>query len=288
MSGHGHVVDKLAISQDGVVPGVAGEIGPHFARQSPRRSVRAAARPRRSLAYCSMLSTICAYPVQRQRCGLRAVAISSREGSGFLSHSPTARIAMPGMQKPHCTPPQRTKDSAICWRWSSSRPSSVVIDLPSALPASSAHERTGLPSTDRAAAALGLGLAAVLGRGDPQIVSQHIQQRQLVVGRQAELRPRPVDLADEFLEKWSVTVATGVGLLKNGCCWTTEVLQSAVGIPPGVKLCLGLQWPTHARRSAGLSFHRSPVWHRSRFCDKQNAVWSAFTRLRRSGRLLRL
>ena len=50
------------------------------------------------------------------------------------------------MQNPHCTPPQRTNDSAICWRCGSSSPSSVVIDLPSAFSALSAHASTGLPS----------------------------------------------------------------------------------------------------------------------------------------------
>ena len=33
---------------------------------------------------------------------------------------------MPGMQKPHCTPPHRENDSAICCRRSSDRPSSVT------------------------------------------------------------------------------------------------------------------------------------------------------------------
>src|SRR5215471_3431900 len=37
---------------------------------------------------------------------------------------------MPGMQKPHCTPPHRENDSAICSRRSSGKPSSVTSVLP--------------------------------------------------------------------------------------------------------------------------------------------------------------
>ena len=58
-------------------------------------------------------------------------------------------MAMPGMQKPHCTPPHWTKESAICLRVSSGKPSSVVTDLPAACWGFIVQERRGLPSISR-------------------------------------------------------------------------------------------------------------------------------------------
>ena len=58
-------------------------------------------------------------------------AISSRVGLGFLSSMALAFMTMPGVQKPHCTPPLTTKASANTSRSCADRPSAVVSDFPS-------------------------------------------------------------------------------------------------------------------------------------------------------------
>ena len=58
-------------------------------------------------------------------------AISSRVGLGFLSSIALAFMTMPGVQKPHCTPPLATKASPKTSRSRADRPSAVVSDLPS-------------------------------------------------------------------------------------------------------------------------------------------------------------
>ena len=92
------------------------------------------ASPRRAAASNSMASKILMYPVQRQRCPVRALAISSRVGEGFLSSRCLAWSANPGIQKPHCSPAAATKQSAINRRSSSLRPSRVD-GLPCPVPA---------------------------------------------------------------------------------------------------------------------------------------------------------
>ncbi len=66
--------------------------------------------------------------------------------SPFLSICALARITIPGMQNPHCRPPHAEKASAKRCRSSSSTPSSVVTDLPSALATSYWHDTVALPS----------------------------------------------------------------------------------------------------------------------------------------------
>ena len=58
-------------------------------------------------------------------------AISSRLGLGFLSSMALAFMTMPGVQKPHWTPPLTTKASPKTSRSRGDRPSAVVSDLPS-------------------------------------------------------------------------------------------------------------------------------------------------------------
>ena len=66
----------------------------------------------------------------------------------FLSICALARITMPGMQKPHCSPPHAAKASANAWRSVSSTPSSVTTDDPSTFSNRCWHETTALPSTN--------------------------------------------------------------------------------------------------------------------------------------------
>src|SRR5215469_10431491 len=46
------------------------------------------------------------YPVQRHRLLLRASRISSSLGSGFVANRCFTVIMKPGVQNPHCAPPQ--------------------------------------------------------------------------------------------------------------------------------------------------------------------------------------
>ena len=66
--------------------------------------------------------------------------------SPFLSICALARMTMPGMQNPHCRPPQAENASANRCRSSSATPSSVVTDLPSALATSYWHDTVAFPS----------------------------------------------------------------------------------------------------------------------------------------------
>src|SRR3954464_4550611 len=53
-----------------------------------------------------MAWNICVYPVQRHRLPLSAWRMSSSFGSGFRSSSAFTVIMKPGVQYPHCAPPQ--------------------------------------------------------------------------------------------------------------------------------------------------------------------------------------
>ena len=64
----------------------------------------------------------------------------------FLSICAFARITIPGMQNPHCSPPQAAKASAKRVRSSSATPSSVVIDFPAARAMGNWQDTWTLPS----------------------------------------------------------------------------------------------------------------------------------------------
>src|SRR5262249_16584511 len=58
-----------------------------------------------------------------------------------------ARATMPGMQKPHCNPPPRTKEREKISLSRSLTPSRVITVLPAARSASTTHETVARPST---------------------------------------------------------------------------------------------------------------------------------------------
>ena len=100
------------------------------------------------------------------------------------------------MQKPHCTPPQRTNESAICWRCSSSSPSSVVIVLPSAFAGDRAHDKTGLPSINTVQQPhWAWGWQPFLGEVVPRKSRSTSSSVKPVVAGQIELNLLAVDLA---------------------------------------------------------------------------------------------
>ena len=65
----------------------------------------------------------------------------------FLSTWAFARITIPGMQKPHCSPPHAANALAYVSRSDSSTPSSVSTDLPTTLASGCWQATTALPST---------------------------------------------------------------------------------------------------------------------------------------------
>ena len=65
----------------------------------------------------------------------------------FLSICAFARTTMPGMQKPHCSPPQAANASANRCRSPASNPSSVTTERPSTLASDVWHATTARPST---------------------------------------------------------------------------------------------------------------------------------------------
>src|SRR5208282_6773484 len=87
-------------------------------------------------------------PVQRQRLPLNAARISSSVGSGFTVSRCFTVIMKPGVQYPHCAPPQSPYAFWIAARLPCSlMPSTVVISGPSQLKASSVQASIGVPST---------------------------------------------------------------------------------------------------------------------------------------------
>src|SRR6476469_8325946 len=73
---------------------------------------------------------------------------SSSVGFGLRSSSAVAEISIPGVQKPHWTPPSsRNARCSGCSSPPSASPSTVVTSLPSACSARYEHELTGLPSS---------------------------------------------------------------------------------------------------------------------------------------------
>src|SRR5438093_210317 len=82
------------------------------------------------------------YPVHRQMLPARPVFIVSRDGFG---PSATAARIIPGVQMPHCAPPNRT--NASCSGCLPPRPSIVVTRLPDTCANGTRHEFTGSPST---------------------------------------------------------------------------------------------------------------------------------------------
>src|SRR5688572_8815712 len=86
------------------------------------------------------------YPVQRQMWPSSAFAIASRSSLLPCSMSDAARTTMPGMQKPHWTPPSSTKASPMVRRRSAGTPSSVTISWPSICSGLRRHDKAGRPS----------------------------------------------------------------------------------------------------------------------------------------------
>ena len=107
-----------------------------------------------------------------------ARAISARVGSGRWSSRCLARSAMPGMQKPHWTPPAAAKARANRSRSESSSPSSVRM---LASRGGGGRHRAGdlgrAVDEGEAAAALPLRRAAVLQRPDAAPLAERLEQR---------------------------------------------------------------------------------------------------------------
>ena len=102
---------------------------------------------RRASAAQAMESTTFLYPVQRQMFPESPSVISWRVGSGFFRTKAAAFMTMPGVQKPHWTPPFTTKPSAKAACSAGLRPSTVVRLLPSTSFIFMRQLRRGLPST---------------------------------------------------------------------------------------------------------------------------------------------
>ena len=136
------------VDRDDVGAGVVGEVqrGVQHARargcRRRSRGRRAPARPPRTwrptppiAARRAPARTSCPWPPPRWRRGSSRSRCSGRGGrrgaapspsrsrsAPFLSICALARITMPGMQNPHCRPPQAANASAKRWRSSSSTP----------------------------------------------------------------------------------------------------------------------------------------------------------------------
>src|SRR3954447_16792014 len=111
----------------------------HFATAGRFRSAAITAR---------MASYIWLYPVHRQRLLLSASRISGSVGSGFSTNNDFTVIMNPGVQYPHCAPPQSPYAFWIAARVPCSlTPSIVVISCPSQLAASNVQDIIATPST---------------------------------------------------------------------------------------------------------------------------------------------
>ncbi len=84
---------------------------------------------------------------------------------------------IPGMQKPHCTPPSSTKASPNTRRMSSGMPSSVTTSWPSICSGLRRQASTGRPSTRTAQQPqAAFGGAAVLGGNDAALLAQDFEE----------------------------------------------------------------------------------------------------------------
>ncbi len=92
-------------------------------------------------------SIIFLYPVHLQRLGVNAFSISPRLGSAFRLMSASACITIPGIQKPHCTPPALTKAVANIVLRYQLIPSSVSTCFPTTSFIFLAHASTALSSS---------------------------------------------------------------------------------------------------------------------------------------------
>ena len=109
------------------------------ARRAPRATRRPPPRPRRRCG-CSR--------VQRQRLPASASRIVARLGASSRSSKATAEHRMPGVQKPHCAAPFRSKASCSgCGRPAPASPSTVRTSRPSTSSTGVMHDRWGAPST---------------------------------------------------------------------------------------------------------------------------------------------
>src|SRR5512137_1299075 len=76
-----------------------------------------------------------------------ASRICARVGSGWRSRRCFAATTMPGMQKPHWSPPAVAKAWAKMCRSRGAKPSSVTTCLPATLPAAMTQDESARPST---------------------------------------------------------------------------------------------------------------------------------------------
>src|SRR5262249_19046548 len=98
--------DQALVARHGA-PGRDG----HVAVAVAHRSRLSAARSRRWAAARPAASKILVYPVHRQRLPDSARAMSSRAGLALRCSRAQALMVMPGVQKPHCAPPVRSRAS---------------------------------------------------------------------------------------------------------------------------------------------------------------------------------
>jgi hypothetical protein len=141
-AGHAHVVDVAAVAERERCRLVLRSAATDLGRQRGRADVAVGDRFDRvedldvAGAATEMCTEVWGHRVAGERC------------EPFLSIWALARITMPGMQKPHCSPPHAAKASANVWRSASSTPSSVTTDFPSTFARSYWQATVALPSTN--------------------------------------------------------------------------------------------------------------------------------------------
>src|SRR5574343_1000574 len=87
------------------------------------------------------------YPVQRHRLPAMPKRTSSSVGDGFSCSRRWARVIMPGVQKPHCSPwCSRNMRCSTCRPSGLPKPSMVVMVAPSACAARTVQDLTDFPS----------------------------------------------------------------------------------------------------------------------------------------------
>lgn len=88
----------------------------------------------------------CPHPVHRQMCATSA--FSKLVALGEVPTSGASRIAIPGVQNPHCEAPQERNASAKRFLVAAGTPSIVVTERPSTREVAVTHETRGSPSTN--------------------------------------------------------------------------------------------------------------------------------------------
>ena len=138
--------------------------------------------------------------MQRQRLPIIQSRTCSGPGAGHSASSAVAATTWPGVQMPHWKPPQleegllHRRQPAVVVRQALDRGDLAALDRADR---AAGRPHISLPVDQDAAGAADADAAALLGAGEPEVLTQHVEDR---TGRRGDDLPlRPVDAQGDAL-----------------------------------------------------------------------------------------